>query len=319
MRAARGARRRFLAGILVAAISVGGLLVGSAAANASYQVVSPDLLLGAGVIPRPGTVPLQRSVQRIAPDPLLADVDRPRTWEDRCVAWKERLTLPECAYGDIDSDTTVVLMGDSRAMQYFPPLERVAIERGWRLVNLIRVDCPPASVEGYERYCDSWREKTLRRIVQKENPDMVVLGSATKRAYRVKVRGKRLSREKSQPYLVDGMVKTIKRLKRADARVVVLRDQTFAPFLPSECVAKNPDDLELCAFRPRGRGPRAFELKAAQRTGTRTLDPQQMFCSRTRCPAVIGDMAVYFDVYHLTATYSATLDDWFDDRLPRNP
>lgn len=314
-------RRRLLAGALGLAVPVLGLLAGPAAANADYEVVSPDQVLGARVITSPGTIPFQSTVQRIAPNPLLAGSDKPRTWDDGCVAWRARVKLPTCAYGDVDSETNVVLMGDSRAMQYFPPIEQVAIERGWRLVNLIRVNCSPASFKGTDRKCDTWRENTLRRIVRSERPEMVILGTATKRSYTVKIGGRTLDRPRSQPYLVEGMKKTIKRLKNAGSRVVVIRDQSLAPYppLPSECVAENPDRLDLCAFAPRPRGPRAFEQKAASATGTRVIDPQPMFCSSTRCPAVIGDMAVYLDTYHLTATYSATLGDWFADRLPQNP
>ena len=312
-------RARIRAGALVLALSILGLLAGSSGASAAYQVVSPDQVLGARSILSPGSIPFQPTVERIAPDPLEAGSDKPKTWDDGCVAWRTKVELPACAYGVQDSETNVVLMGDSRAMQYFPPLEAVADERGWRLVNLIRVDCFVASVKSTDRHCDTWRDNMLRRIVRSEKPDLVILSTATKRSYTVKVGGQTLDRPRSQPHLVEGMKKTIKRLRNAGARVIVVRDQSLAPFRPSECVAQNPDQLKRCAFPPRPRGPRAFEQKAARATGTRVLDPQPMFCSSSRCPAVIGDMAVYLDTYHLTSTYSATLSDWFADRLPLNP
>lgn len=257
----RTLRRTATSGALALALSIVGLLAGPSGASAAYEVVAPDQVLGARIIDRPGDIFIQSTVERIAPDPLEAGGDKPRTWGDGCVAWEARVTLPTCAYGNLDSDTNVVLLGDSRAMQYFPPLERVANDRGWRLVNLIRVNCFPASVKSTDRYCDTWRSKTLRRIEKREKPDLVIVGSATKRSYTVKVGGEVLNRARSQPHLVDGMKKTIKRLRNAGARVIVLRDQSMAPFRPSECVAENSDRLALCAFAPKPRGARV-EVKA---------------------------------------------------------
>jgi hypothetical protein len=54
--------------------------------------------------------------------------------------------LATFTYGERGSSTTVVLFGDSHAMQYFPALERIAARRRWRLVNLTKGGCPPARV-----------------------------------------------------------------------------------------------------------------------------------------------------------------------------
>ena len=41
------------------------------------------------------------------------------------------------------SKTTVVLFGDSHAMQWFPALNGLAKEHDWRLVGLTKAACPP--------------------------------------------------------------------------------------------------------------------------------------------------------------------------------
>ena len=45
-------------------------------------------------------------------------------------------------YGDADSSDTIVLTGDSHAAQWLPALERLARERGWRLVAVTKSACP---------------------------------------------------------------------------------------------------------------------------------------------------------------------------------
>ena len=46
------------------------------------------------------------------------------------------------------------------------------------------------------------------------------------------------------------------------------------------------------------------------------IDPASQLCPRNVCAAVIGNVLVYRNAGHLTATYAATLDDWLDEQLP---
>ncbi len=49
--------------------------------------------------------------------------------------------------------------------------------------------------------------------------------------------------------------------------------------------------------------------------GVSTLDLADHFCGPTVCPAVIGDVPVYFDNSHLTATYARTLVPYIEPAL----
>jgi peptidoglycan/LPS O-acetylase OafA/YrhL len=280
------------------------------------EVVPGDQVAGAAIVREPGVIPREVRVSRIAPDPLAASEDRARLYADGCFSWKNRVRQPPCVYGDPDSSRSVVLFGDSRAMSYFPAVEQVARRRDWRLVGLTRGDCTPAQAFLDEK-CQTWREDMLERITREEKPDLVVIGTATKANYEVRVDGNRLSRKESQPYLVQGMVRTIRDLQRAGAEVLIIRDQTVAPFKPPACVADNLKHLDRCSYRPADRGPRAFELTAARNTGVRTIDPTRVFCREDECPAVIGDAIVNLDRYHVSATFARTMAPWFERQLPQ--
>lgn len=280
--------------------------------------VSTPGVPGANVIKRPGKVPVQSSARRVSPTPRAAPRDKARLAFDGCMAYNEDVQLPACIYGHRGSDKSVVLFGDSRAMQYFPAILPLANQRGWQLTGLVRADCV-ASLIDYERYCDAWKEKMLERIERMDDPDLVILGSATKNLYSATVNGQKLNRSESQPHLVSGMVRLIRRLEATGARVVVLRDQSAAPFSPPECVARNLNRLRRCAFEPYDRRRKAFELTAARRADVQVVDAQPMFCSKRLCPSVIGDVIVYKDNYHLTATYSRTLSRWMAEKIPDFP
>jgi peptidoglycan/LPS O-acetylase OafA/YrhL len=294
----------------VCSITAAGAGAVLAAQNSPIKVVPVEDVLGARVIPRPGQVPFQKVVTEIAPDPLDAKTDKGQLFDDGCLVYGDVVTMGECAYGDVNSDETIVLFGDSKAMQWFPAINPVAKQRDWRLLGLTRGDCPVATVDLTED-CSTWRENMIERIIE-EQPKLILIGAATRSTYRVEENGVKLSRRASEPLLVDGMVKTINRLRReTGATIIMIRDKSLGPSDTDSCVLENPKQLAKCAFAPYDREPRAFEGKAARKAGIRQVDPQKMLCTEKICPPVIGNVLVYRDSGHVTATYSETMAFWF--------
>jgi len=120
----------------------------------------------------------------LAPPLAQARDDMPVIYTDGCHLAALDTTSPRCAYGDAGSTTEVVLFGDSHAAQWFPALERIATERGWRLTSLTKSACPSADVTVWSgslrreyRECDTWREAMVERIVA-SRPALVVLANS---------------------------------------------------------------------------------------------------------------------------------------------
>ncbi|MGH8869670.1 MAG: acyltransferase family protein [Actinomycetes bacterium] len=267
--------------------------------------------------------PHQKSADMIRPVPSKAGDDLPRMAEDGCLVPADGTESPTCVYGDATSDTTVVMFGDSHMMQYFPALEGIAQERGWRLVGLTKAACPAADVRTYNDYikreyteCPEWRENTVRRIVTQEHPDLVVTSGLDR--YSVIVSGRRLDRTTSATYLEDGYVRTLRHLREATgARIAVIRDSPRRMDVPA-CVSEHLEDLDTCA-KPRGEVLRhsPVTVRAADRIeGAQVIDPTPLMCPDGVCPAVMGNALVYRDDGHLSATYVATLTPWLDEQLP---
>jgi peptidoglycan/LPS O-acetylase OafA/YrhL len=129
--------------------------------------------------------PAQKSVDAIRPNPIDAASDKGPLWDDGCVLLGDETEPPRCVYGDPRSETTVVLLGDSHALQWSPPLLEIAEQRGWRLVSMMKAGCVVAQV-AYERPCNVWRYKAMRRIVRRERPDLVVVSTSTGGRYEVR-------------------------------------------------------------------------------------------------------------------------------------
>ena len=47
------------------------------------------------------------------------------------------------------------------------------------------------------------------------------------------------------------------------------------------------------------------------------LDPTDLLCLEDLCPSVIGDVLVYRNSGHLTASFAATMGPWLGRRLPQ--
>jgi SGNH domain-containing protein len=294
-------------------------LVLVAAVGISWSIPSPPTLAagkaeGAARLDR--TLALQRSATALRPSPLDADADRGRSYADGCLVEAEGTRSPACVYGDPGSATTVVLFGDSHAMQWFPALDRIARRRGWRLVQLTKAGCPPPDVHVVyaplrREYpeCDAWRADGLRRIAR-ERPALVIATGSVQ--YRVVG----LGAEASMRALADGYAPTLRRLDR----VIVLSDPPMPPRDIPVCVAGALDDLRRCAFPRRPAVARSAAIAAAvRRAGVAVIDPVRRFCLATLCPAVIGDVLVYRNSGHITATYAGTLAPWLDRQLPEVP
>ena len=125
--------------------------------------------------------------------------------------------LPECVYGNPSLKTTVFLLGDSHARQWFAALNKLAKERDWRLVAISKTACPVAEVQRYNaplgkiyHECGVWR-KIFRRI-EKENPGLIVV--TMQNPYTAVKNGRQIGPKASDEALEKEFVKALKVPKR---------------------------------------------------------------------------------------------------------
>jgi peptidoglycan/LPS O-acetylase OafA/YrhL len=314
----RRPRLALAAGLAGPAIAV-GLGIGLSASLSSPRALAASDAPGAPALARTGTI--QGSARALRPRPIDADADRGRSFYDGCLVDKPATTSPACTYGDRRSPTTVVLFGDSHAMQWFPALERIARGR-WRLVEITKSGCPPQQVHvSYPRAlreyapCDTWREYALRRIERVEHAAMVIVSASVN--YTVMQGDRGLGRDASTRALAGGYAPTLARLRAAGGRVVVLADPPRPPWDIPSCVSAAMRALRRCAF---ARGPAVQRSLATRKVvgrlpEVRVIDATSRFCLRTLCPAVIGNVLVYRNTGHVTASYMQTLSPWLERRL----
>lgn len=98
-----------------------------------------------------------------------------------CDDYTSSATVKPCTFGPA-TGKTVVVMGDSVGLQWFPALQQVY--KDWQIVVLTKSACPMVDASFfYDRIgreyteCSTWRKAALAKVAEM-HPDMVILGSS---------------------------------------------------------------------------------------------------------------------------------------------
>jgi hypothetical protein len=250
----------------------------------------------------------------LTPPPQQAWWDRPPSYDDACHGDMLDPELHPCSYGVDDSDITVLLFGDSHALQWQPGLKVVAAENDWRLINLTKAACPPAAIRSSRKEqaaqdsCDVWRAAALEWIAQNE-PDVVLMAGGG-RIYRLEdADGGRIAGEDRTAAWVAGVVSTIEALPEATT-AVVLADTPYLQTNPATCLEQDPSDLLACSTSRSAAIDADFdaaERSAVDRAGGRYADLNDLICPYSPCPVVFDDVLAWRNRDHLTATFVKAL------------
>jgi peptidoglycan/LPS O-acetylase OafA/YrhL len=254
----------------------------------------------------------------VPPDlqPPLASAHRdlPEVYADRCEVEELATSSGPCVYGVPTSHTTVVLFGDSHAAQWFPALDRLAIQRSWRLVSLTKTLCaavyhPAWNGQLKRAYpeCEAWRAAAIQRIVS-ERPALVVVANSKFAAFEID--GRQATVEEVASRWESALAMMLRLVGAPATRVVVIGDTPTMAVDPADCLSAHLSDALACA-RPRAEAVDWERLgadrRAADDAGAGFIDPTPWVCPTEPCPVVIGSLLVYLDGAHINATFSAAL------------
>ncbi|MCV7175839.1 acyltransferase [Mycolicibacterium sphagni] len=231
-----------------------------------------------------------------------------------CMRMDKESGQPECAMGDTTSSTRVALVGDSHAAMWTPAFQQLAADRHWRLEMMAKAGCslldlPVAKhlngIVEYFRHCEEWRGQILTRL-RAEHPTLIVVSMS-----REHVGGSwQAGFTPYDPAWVDSLTRMVQQLRETGATVLVLGPipdpQTAVP----DCLSRHLDDASVCSpptSTAVNEAGMAAESAATTRSGGQYADVTDLFCTKSRCPVVVGNTLVYFDWSHMTLAYSRQL------------
>ncbi|MEV3937256.1 acyltransferase family protein [Glycomyces sp. NPDC049804] len=251
-----------------------------------------------------------------------AEDDKPLIYENGCHVEQEAVALPDgCYFGDTGSDTTVVLMGDSHAAQWFPAMEAIAQEQGWRLLTRTKSACTAVDVRvensAMEREyteCTEWRDDVFAELAELQ-PEMVVLSSTDPTVITE-------DGDSVQETWLGGWERTVTTLSETGAKVVAIADTPWAEGSVPECLSlpANGSDPRKCAIDPEAAVAkpelRAEAMELQGELGATVIDPMAWFCLADVCPVIVENTLVYRDRHHMTTYYAKSLATLLGEQLP---
>lgn len=263
------------------------------------------------------------AAREILPAPGVAKLDRGPAYGgsegQRCIGEVKGDDLLSCRYGKQDGRFRVVLIGDSHAAHWLPAFERAAVEYNWNFTGLTKSGCAFADVT--VQYgspgqpakdfpeCDQWKWKALEWILA-QKPDLVVISESPNH------RTGGLSPAQSQELVAKGIVAMSEQVTTAGIPVAMIKHTPWLSLNAPTCMSKPGATVAACSgVRSKAVRDAALNMAARMDPDLKLLDFDDAFCKGEQCPVVIGNVFVYRDQHHMTATFSRTLARVLHDRI----
>ena len=233
--------------------------------------------------------------------------DLPQIYADECILDYGVTEMKNCVYGDPVGSVTIVLFGDSHAAQWMPAIDQVAVANGWRLIVHTKKACPSAEIPTIRdpdyTDCAVWRADVIASM-EALNPDLIVLSG-----YRYQAAPGTEGRSPDQVWS-DGIDLTVSKLKPFAQHVLLLGDSSTPKLLVPYCLANNLTNVPNCmASREEAIRPTRLQVErdVAAKYDIDFIPTSDWTCTESLCPVIVGNVLMYRDDSHLTATASKFL------------
>nr|WP_243655014.1 acyltransferase family protein [Nocardia alba] len=239
------------------------------------------------------------------PTVFAAPTEVPPPTGDGCIADWDTREVVTCTYGDVDADRTLALVGSSHAEHWLPALQVLAAEHSFRIQVYLKMGCPLTLAEEptYKGEpipdCRDWSAEVIDRL-DADRPDWVFTtgtrprdqgGDETPADYlhvwaALSDRGLNLLAIRDTPWLRRGTI----RYKATDCLA--------GGGNRTSCGMRREDALDPInpGLAPASTFPNVFPI-----------DLTDAVCEPTLCAVAEGNILIYHDEHHLTASYSRSL------------
>lgn len=225
----------------------------------------------------------------------LASIEsRPKPYDDGCHLNYHQAISPRCEFGKLDSKKTVILYGDSHAVQWFPALAKLATEKGFKLITLTKSACPSIDVvrESVGAFkmsnCVAWRKSAITRMTAAK-PDLIILSSFEHFAPPGDPRS-------VEQWWAAGSKRTYENLQMLAPMIVYLRDTPLPKRNIPDCLASTSADQCLADSK----------VGLPQVANFKIIDPAKWLC-QIDCPGIVRGNVAYRDASHISVATSLEL------------
>ncbi|MDO3637979.1 acyltransferase family protein [Mycolicibacterium arseniciresistens] len=242
------------------------------------------------------------------PTVLEATKDLPATTNDGCISDFDNIGVINCTYGDKTATRTIALAGGSHAEHWVTALDLLGRLHNFRVVTYLKMGCPLTTEEvplvmGDNRpypKCHQWNERVMDKLIA-DRPDYVFTTST--RPWNVK----------PGDVVPPSYLGIWDRLSQNRIPILAMRDTPWLvrdgePFFPADCLADGGDAISCGIKRAEVLSDHNPTLDfVAQFPMLKALDLSDAVCRQDYCRAVEGNILLYHDSHHISATYMRTM------------
>jgi peptidoglycan/LPS O-acetylase OafA/YrhL len=247
---------------------------------------------------------------RMRPTVLEAQTDYPPSTRDGCISDFKNSDVIKCRYGDPNATRTIALAGGSHAEHWLTALDLLGHRQHFKVTTYLKMGCAlstekmPLVMGNNDPYpeCRDWVPKAMAAVVA-DHPDFVFTTST--RPWNIKPGD-------VMPGTYVGIWQTF---SDNNIPILAMRDTPWLvkdgqPFNPPDCLAKGGDAMSCGIKRADVLADRNPTLDwVEQFPMLKPMDMSDAVCRTDICPAVEGNVLVYHDAHHLSATYMRTMSN----------
>ena len=242
---------------------------------------------------------------RMRPTVLEATADIPPPTIDGCIADWDTREIVTCTYGDQTATRTLAVVGSSHAEHWIPALQVLAAQHSFRIQVYLKMGCPLTLADDVTYKgepipdCRDWSRDVIDRLAT-DRPDWIFTTGTRPRDD--------IGDETPQDYLDVWTA-----LADRGLNTVVIRDTPWlrrdgVRYAAIDCLAAGGNRISCGMPRDLVLDPIDPELEPASRfPAVYPIDLTDAVCEPTVCPVVAGNVLIYHDEHHLTASYSRSL------------
>jgi hypothetical protein len=288
-----------------------GYSVLSPAATAAPTAPNPTAPVGSAGHPLPSVTAAVEAADRKAAIPTdlsppvsdLLDANNPAVeyvFPSGCAPESDSQTTSQvCQLGDVGATKSIVVIGDSHAQMWMPPILQMAQTDSWVVRPLVKSGCTPYTWTGVDATapCSAWFNWAVRqaRLIR---PSVMLIGAAYGG-----VTGSSADADEN------GITTLVAAVRRAATYVVLIADDDGIGEQPVDCLLGRGANMGTCTDV---RSQASFQINddltsLAASGGFAVMPTREWFCDGYQCPLVIGRTVVYRDLGHITVPYARTL------------
>jgi len=243
-----------------------------------------------------------------------------------CITKITEVDLVDCVVGNIDSNISIVLLGDSKAQQWIPVVSELGIKHGWKVLPLIKAGCPPVYVDIYLGYlgrgyreCNEWRDLAINALI-KQKPDVILISHYSGYGF--------IKNGLKSPATLNGWQQGYRKLGEklalVDSKLLYLRDNPQFPMDVPNCLSRkvgrghiSETMCEVSIDKVKLKKP-LFDIavmELQQLNEAHFLDLTSHYCADDVCPTYRNGVVRYTDKHHLSYEFTKELSTLIEDSL----